>query len=404
MRKILVTTTFRDFIEGNRNSEMQEEFLRSLTDQTYQNFFVVVTLFGEKNVESVVRRYLGDKVAFVNKAIPERFRYSPTEVICSGIEMNTDLDFDVLVDCSGDITLSDNFLECVEKSINVGTMGVCAPNTFVDSMGNVKEKEGKYPGGIDVRFFDSRILNREDVYLKLKNFPLYDWGGVEHFVTAIGVKYANNMINIFGESEVIKKENDREAANETNKYMKIGVARNHRQLKRLALRIRISPEDIVDIYWVYSQYQKIGQKNTDDKELNKKNDSNYLETASDKYWMLFSMMKDWCALYQKGKRISHYLHEHGFYSIAIYGLGDVGETLYNELKDTSIDIVCGIDQSDYYLIDDIDVITPNDLIPNNVDAIIVTPISAYEQIYNSLRNMTDACILSLEDIICSLMK
>lgn len=43
--------------------------------------------------------------------------------------------------------------------------------------------------------------------------------------------------------------------------------------------------------------------------------------------------------------IAHYLQQKGISSIAIYGLGKMGELLYGVLRDTEIKIVCGIDQT-----------------------------------------------------------
>ncbi len=400
MKKILITTTFRDFEEGNKNSEMQVDFLKSLIAQTYQNFIVVVTLFGEKNVEKVVRKYLGDKVFFVEKKIPSELRYSPTEVICSGIEMNSELFADVILDCSGDIKLEDNFLECVEKNVKAGYMGVSVPHIFVNDYGEIVRSVEEEPDCIDVRFFDAKILCKEEVYLKFKNYALYDWGGIEHFITAIGVKYADVMINIFAESKVIKKDNDRVAANESDKYMKLGVARNHRKLRRLALRIGINPNDIVDMNWVCSRYHSV---DLDYEYYMSTNYEDYSNNLADKYWVLFSMMKDWCLILQKGRRVADYLIEKKFKKIAIYGLGDIGEALYNEIKKSSIDIVCGIDKSEFYLTEGISVISPEDEIPGNIDAIIVTPVMSYEDIYKLLKNKTEAKILSLEDIIFTLL-
>lgn len=400
MRKILITTTFREFEEGNKNSDMQADFLRSLIAQTYQDFVVVVTLFGEKNVEKVVREYLGDKVFFVEKKIPSEFRYSPTEVICSGIEMNSELFADVILDCSGDIKLEDNFLECVERNTKTGYMGVSAPHIFINDYNEIIRNIEEEPDCIDVRFFDAGILCNEDVYLQFKNYPLYDWGGIEHFVTAIGVRYADAMINIFAESKAIKKDNDRVVANEPDTYMKVGVARNHRKLRRLALRIGINPNDIVDMNWVCSRYHSV--ELGADYSLNTSY-KYYTNNMADKYWVLFSVMKDWCLILQKDRHIADYLIEKKIEKIAIYGLGDIGAALYNELKNTPIKVVCGIDKSEFYLTEDINVITPGDEIPGSIDAIIVTPIMSYEDICKLLKAKTGAKILSIEDIICTLL-
>lgn len=50
MREILIACTFREF-NGDVNAQTQELFLQSLKNQTYQNYRLVVTNFGEKFVK-----------------------------------------------------------------------------------------------------------------------------------------------------------------------------------------------------------------------------------------------------------------------------------------------------------------------------------------------------------------
>lgn len=47
MVKIILCTTFRDF-KGTENDEIQYRFLDGIRQQTYQNYQVVTTTFGEK--------------------------------------------------------------------------------------------------------------------------------------------------------------------------------------------------------------------------------------------------------------------------------------------------------------------------------------------------------------------
>lgn len=98
------------------------------------------------------------------------------------------------------------------------------------------------------------------------------------------------------------------------------------------------------------------------------------------------------------------LRENDLKKIAIYGIGTLGELLYNEIKNTDVKISCFIDQSaeNYvYGFDDVMVITP-DVIHNigMVDAIIVTPIHVYESIEKTIRNNGfNGKVISLERLI-----
>ena len=77
-KKILVCTTLRDF-NGTENDKIQKFFLKSIEDQKYSNFKLVVTLFGEKNVEKELNKYRFESKFYTEKA--ENYRYSLTLVV-----------------------------------------------------------------------------------------------------------------------------------------------------------------------------------------------------------------------------------------------------------------------------------------------------------------------------------
>lgn len=54
MVKIILCTTFRDF-KGTENDEIQYRFLDGIRQQTYQNYQVVTTTFGEKKSQKYSR-------------------------------------------------------------------------------------------------------------------------------------------------------------------------------------------------------------------------------------------------------------------------------------------------------------------------------------------------------------
>lgn len=59
------------------------------------------------------------------------------------------------------------------------------------------------------------------------------------------------------------------------------------------------------------------------------------------YWTIF---RDWLNLNIEGKKISKYLTDNNIYTVAIYGMGMLGTTLYKELYNEGIDVKYGIDQ------------------------------------------------------------
>ena len=257
MKKIVVTTTFRSFM-GDKNDRLQRSFLRSLKKQTYQNFILVVTIYREKNIEQNVKAVLGDKAVFVYTEISEEYRYSPTKVVLNGIEYGEKNGYDILVDCSGDITLQDNALETVARYYSPMYTGISHPNIFyeIDDQFHVLAKSvGSWGGGIDFRFFDIRLLNHPDVKKRLEKYALYDWGGIEHLLYGICQPYANEMINIFEESKVIKVKNDRDAANEDSQYIQRSGEKNREKLKELACDIGIDFADFLNLLYIHMQYR-----------------------------------------------------------------------------------------------------------------------------------------------------
>lgn len=122
---------------------------------------------------------------------------------------------------------------------------------------------------------------------------------------------------------------------------------------------------------------------------------------SDKHFALFVLMNQWVCAKQKGKSIAEYLIRKEYYNVAIYGMSYVGNTLVEELKNTDVNVVYGIDQETNVIYTDVNVVC-KDEITNDVDAIIVTAITCFNEIKDDLAKRTSATILSLEDILYEL--
>lgn len=122
------------------------------------------------------------------------------------------------------------------------------------------------------------------------------------------------------------------------------------------------------------------------------------QKMSDKHLALFLMMNRWVEVKQDGKNLINYFHGKGYKSIAIYGMSYAGERLLHELKGSDIEVKCGIDQKADEIYTEVDMITPDDEIPQ-VDAVIVTSIYFFDEIKEKLEGVVDSPVISLEDVL-----
>jgi hypothetical protein len=122
----------------------------------------------------------------------------------------------------------------------------------------------------------------------------------------------------------------------------------------------------------------------------------------DKYQSYYNLFSSWMVLRNKGKILAEYFEDHNFKNIAIYGLGKFGLCLYEELKNSNINVIYGIDidaASLSYL--NLKVISLEKKL-EMVDVIVVTPFFEYKKIVQELRKKTSCQIVSLEDVIFSM--
>lgn len=122
------------------------------------------------------------------------------------------------------------------------------------------------------------------------------------------------------------------------------------------------------------------------------------KNMSDKHLALFLMMNQWVKVKQEGKNLSSYLQKNGYKRIAIYGMSYAGETLVEELKNTGIEVAYGIDKNADSMYSDVDIMSMDDSL-DEVDAIVVTAITFFDEIEEKLLEKMDCPIISLEDIL-----
>lgn len=257
MSQIIISTTFREF-DGSQNDRMQRKFLHSLRKQTFQDFILVATVFNEKRVEKVVKEVLSDKAVFVHDCGSERYKFSLSKTFINGVDYGLLNNARVIVDCSSDIVLQNNFLEVVNKRTGAYTAGISHPNVFIERAcnGKIKYSFGKLNKGIDIRFFSLDIFKEKHVHDLLKRYPSYDYGaGIEMMLCGVAIKYASKKCNIFMESKVLKQENDRKGQSEVEKnFFKKGYLINLPTVERFMRSERIS-DKYLRLYEINRSYK-----------------------------------------------------------------------------------------------------------------------------------------------------
>ena len=123
-----------------------------------------------------------------------------------------------------------------------------------------------------------------------------------------------------------------------------------------------------------------------------------IQKLSDKHLALFLLMNQWVKVKQEGKNLASYFEAKGFKRIAVYGMSYVGETFVDEIKDTSIEIAYGIDKNADGIYADIEVVSVDEEL-QDVDAVVVTAITYFDEIEKKLENKLDCPIVSLEDVL-----
>lgn len=123
-----------------------------------------------------------------------------------------------------------------------------------------------------------------------------------------------------------------------------------------------------------------------------------------KFKLYYELLSEW--LYIKNLKndnisIENYLNKKGIKKIAIYGFGELGKRLYEDLKNSSVTVEYVIDKNITESEDNVIFKSLNANLPI-VDAIIVTAVYEYENIKLSIQKEVDFSVISLEHIIFSM--
>lgn len=129
--------------------------------------------------------------------------------------------------------------------------------------------------------------------------------------------------------------------------------------------------------------------------------SNIEVVCDKKFYIMFRAMYNWMKLKNKGVHINAYLKGEGICNIAIYGMGYIGECLYEELLGTDINVLYGIDRSglDYegefpiYQIDE-------EL--ESVDGVVITVMDDSQKLKNRVQEKMKCRVYTMDELLINM--
>ncbi len=127
------------------------------------------------------------------------------------------------------------------------------------------------------------------------------------------------------------------------------------------------------------------------------------EEFGKKMFEFYNLLIDWLTLKQEGQALTDYFAKNNYKVVAIYGMKELGERLVAELADSKIEVKYVIDKNINGIDCDYEVLTPDAVLPE-VDAIVVTAITFFDEIEKNLSSKVNCPVISLEDVVWESMK
>lgn len=124
------------------------------------------------------------------------------------------------------------------------------------------------------------------------------------------------------------------------------------------------------------------------------------EKLVERYQCYWRVLHQWMLLKENGVSIGEYLYQKRIRKVAVYGMGMLGLHLVKELEGGPVKILCGIDRAAEALHQVFPIVMPGEPI-GEVDAVIITPVYAFDEIYTTLREQYRGKILSLMELVAN---
>lgn len=117
-----------------------------------------------------------------------------------------------------------------------------------------------------------------------------------------------------------------------------------------------------------------------------------------RYRKIYCCMDRWMQLWERDIKLSEYLNKKGIHTVAVYGIGILGKHFICEMEHSQIEIKYLIDRNVKKPCWEYPILNPADEL-EAVDAIVVTAINDFEEIYEALNEKVKTHILSLEELV-----
>lgn len=137
--------------------------------------------------------------------------------------------------------------------------------------------------------------------------------------------------------------------------------------------------------------KQCGLQKTDEEKIALLNDLN-------KFRSYYRLLDRWMGLKERGETLEKYFLENGYQKVIIYGFAALGKHLYEELKNSQIEVVCALDRRQGLFYEGLKVQDVSEEIPE-CDVIVVTAVSEYSEIEKKLRKRIEKKIISLQEVI-----
>lgn len=118
----------------------------------------------------------------------------------------------------------------------------------------------------------------------------------------------------------------------------------------------------------------------------------------DKFKSYYNMQNQWIQLKLEGKTLESFFLNKKYQNIAIYGMGEMGNRLCEELKGSQVQVKYGIDKNAYNTYADINVYSLEDKL-EAVDVVVVTAIFDFVKIEEELKGLINCPIISLDEVV-----
>ena len=117
-----------------------------------------------------------------------------------------------------------------------------------------------------------------------------------------------------------------------------------------------------------------------------------------KFYKMFFVMLDWMNIKNKDIKIEEFFLINHYFNIAIYGMGYIGECLFNELNNSDICIKYGIDRSAIDFQKELPIYKIEDDL-EKVDAVVMTVAENNENLIDTVKKKIGCPVVTISDLL-----